>query len=36
MERDVVKKLVDEAILENQELFLIDFKISSDNKIWLL
>ncbi len=33
MERDVVKKLVDEAILENQELFLIDFKISLDNKI---
>jgi len=33
MERDIVKKLVDEAIAENQELFLIDLKISSDNKI---
>jgi len=33
MERDIVKKLVDEAIFENQELFLIDLKISSDNKI---
>ncbi len=36
MERALVKKLVDEAILENQELFLIDFKISSDNKIMVI
>ncbi len=36
MERDTVKKLVDEAINENQELFLIDFKISSDNKILVI
>lgn len=33
MERELIKKLIDEAIYENQELFLIDFKISSDNKI---
>jgi len=36
MERDIVEKLVDEAILENQELFLIDLKISSDNKIMVI
>ncbi len=36
MERALVKKLVDEAILENQELFLIDFKISSENKIMVI
>jgi len=36
MERALVKKLVDEAVLENQELFLIDFKISSDNKIMVI
>ena len=33
MERKVIIKLVDEAILENQQLFLIDLIISSDNKI---
>ena len=33
MEQDIVKKLVDEAVQENQELFLIDLKISSDNTI---
>ena len=33
MERDIVKKLVDEAVQENQELFLIELKISSDNTI---
>jgi len=33
MERDIVKKLVNEAVQENQELFLIDLKISSDNTI---
>ncbi len=36
MERDVVKKLVHVAIHENQELFLIDLKISSDNKIMVI
>lgn len=36
MKRDVVKKLVDEAISKNQELFLIDFEISSDNKIQVI
>jgi len=36
MERTLVKKLVDEAVLENQELFLIDFNISSDNKIMVI
>ena len=36
MKQDIVKKLVDEAIIENQELFLIDFKISSDNKILVI
>ncbi len=33
MEREIVKKLVDEAIDENEKLFLIDLKISPDNKI---
>ena len=33
MERDIVIKLVDEAVQENQELFLIDLKILSDNTI---
>ncbi len=36
MERDIVKKLVSEAINENQELFLIDLKISSDDKIMVI
>ncbi len=31
--RDQVEKLVEEAIQENPKLFLIDLKISSDNKI---
>ncbi len=33
MEQEFVKKLVNEAINENQELFLIDLKILPDNKI---
>ena len=36
MERKIIKNLVDEAILENQQLFLIDLKISSDNKITVI
>tara|TARA_R110002073_G_scaffold40547_6_gene115365 strand:- start:17694 stop:18155 length:462 start_codon:yes stop_codon:yes gene_type:complete len=33
MNRDTVKKLVDEAIEENERLFLIDLDFSSENKI---
>lgn len=33
MEQEVIRKLVDEAILENPQLFLIDLQITSDNKI---
>ncbi len=33
MEQNIIKRLVDEAINENLALFLIDLKISSDNKI---
>jgi len=36
MERKNIIKLVDEAILENQQLFLIDLIISSDNKITVI
>jgi len=36
MERKKIIKLVDEAILENQQLFLIDLIISSDNKITVI
>jgi len=36
MERKNIIKLVDEAILENQQLFLIDLVISSDNKITVI
>lgn len=36
MERKTIVKLVDEAILENQQLFLIDLIISSDNKITVI
>jgi len=36
MERKIIIKLVDEAILENQQLFLIDLIISSDNKITVI
>ena len=36
MERKTIVILVDEAILENQQLFLIDLIISSDNKITVI
>lgn len=36
MERKIIVKLVDEAILENQQLFLIDLIISSDDKITVI
>ena len=36
MERKTIVKLVDEAILENQQLFLIDLIISSDDKITVI
>jgi ribosome maturation factor RimP len=35
MDRGLVKSLIDEAVADNSELFLIDFKISSDNKIYV-
>ena len=35
MDRGLVKNLIDEAIADNSELFLIDFEISSDNKIYV-
>ncbi|MDH5413244.1 MAG: ribosome assembly cofactor RimP [Flavobacteriaceae bacterium] len=36
IENKIVEKLVDEAIKENQELFLIEFKILPDNKITVI
>ncbi len=35
MDKGLVKNLIDEAIADNSELFLIDFKISPDNKIYV-
>ena len=35
MDIGLVKNLIDEAITDNLELFLIDFKISPDNKIYV-
>ena len=36
MNQETVKNLVDEAILENERLFLIDLKFSADNKIMVI
>lgn len=36
IENKIVEKLVDEALKENQELFLIDLKILPDNKITVI
>lgn len=36
MNQDLVKQLIDEAIAENQSLFLVDWKISADNAIEVL
>ena len=35
MDKGLVKNLIDGAIADNSELFLVDFKISPDNKIYV-
>jgi len=36
MNQELVKQLIDEAVAENPELFLVDWKISTDNAIEIL
>lgn len=36
MNTDLIKQLADEAVAENQSLFLVDLSVSSDNKIEVL
>ena len=36
MLKDKVKMLLEEGLKENESLFLIDFSITADNKIWVV